>query len=67
MGFLRSYLRNLLIIALVFIFMLVFTKIFYPDTLAIFPLIGQIFSGFNLWPLIILMLLVLALPRRRHK
>ena len=67
MGFLRSYLRNLLIIALVFIFMLVFMKIFYPDTLAFFPLIGQIYSGFNLWPLIILMLLVLALPRRRHK
>lgn len=66
MKFLLAYLRNLFLIALVVVGMIVFVKIFYPETLPFFPLIGQVYSGLNLWPIIILILLVTALPRRRR-
>ena len=67
MTFLRGYLRNLLLIALVLVGMLIFMRVFYPDTLAVLPLMGEIYSALNLWPLLILVLLVLALPRRRRR
>ncbi len=66
MNYLRAYIRNLFIIALVLVGMFVFMRIFYPDTLAILPLMGQFSSALKLWPLLILMLFVLALPRRRR-
>jgi hypothetical protein len=66
MDFLKAYLRNLLLMALVIGGMLIFMRIFYPDALGLLPLIGQVYSGLNLWPIIILALLALALPRRRR-
>ena len=66
MNFIRVYLRNLLLMALVVGGMLVFTKVFYPDALSLLPLVGQVYSAANLWPILILVLLVLALPRRRR-
>ena len=64
MNFIRAYIRNLFLIAVAIVGMFVFMKIFYPDALAILPFMGQIYSAFNLWPLLILSLLVFALPRR---
>lgn len=66
MKFLKSYLRNLLIIVLVIAGMALFMRIFYPEALSVFPLMGQVYTGLNLWPFIILALLVFALPRRKH-
>ena len=67
MIFLKAYLRNLLIIASVFIGMLVFTRIFYPDVINVLPLIGEVYTAFDLWPIIILSMLVFALPIRRRR
>jgi hypothetical protein len=67
MDFLKAFLRNLLLIALVIVGMLVFAKIFYPDALSVFPLVGKVYSGLNLWPIIVLGLLLLAWPRRRRR
>ena len=66
MKYLKTYLHNLLLMILIFGGMLIFMKIFYPETLSLFPLMGQMVSGFNLWPIVILTLLVSALPRRRR-
>jgi hypothetical protein len=66
MSYFKRYLQNLLLMALVFGGMLVFMRIFYPDALGVLPMIGQIYGAFNLWPIIVLMLLVMALPRRRQ-
>ncbi len=75
MSFLRDWIRNLFITVLVFIgvaiFMFVFMKIFYPDTISIFALMGQIgvelANAFKLWPLIVLAVIISAIPRRRRK
>ncbi len=66
MSYIKAYLRNLLLMALVFGGMLVFMRIFYPDALSALPMMGQIYGALNLWPIIILILLVMALPRRRR-
>ncbi len=66
MSFWRTYIRNLVVMALIFGAVAIFAAIFYPDTLSVFAGVGQIYSGFNLWPIIILGLLVVALPRRRR-
>lgn len=51
----------------IFLGMLLFAKIFYPETIPVFLGIGQLYTGLNLWPIIILMLLMSALPKRRRK
>jgi hypothetical protein len=66
MSYLRAYLRNLLILALVMVGLFIFVMIFYPATLSFFSAMGQAYSALKLWPLIILFLLVAALPRRRR-
>ena len=65
MSYLKAYLRNLLLLFLVIIGTAIFTKIFYPEALSFFPAIEEIVSGFKLWPIVIAMILVSALPRRR--
>ncbi len=67
MTYIKAYFRNLGLILGVVVFMLVFARIFYPDVLSALPLIGQVYSGLNLWPFIILSLLIFALPRRRSR
>ena len=74
MLFLREWIRNLFMTVLVFIgvsiFMFIFMKIFYPDTISIFVLMGQfgvqLANLLKLWPLIILAIIVSAMPRRRR-
>jgi len=66
MNYLRAYIRNLFILVLVICGMLIFMKIFYPDALSLFPLMGQLVGGLNLWPIVILLLLAAALPYRRR-
>ncbi len=75
MSFLRDWIRNLFMIAFVFIgvsvFMFIFMKIFYPDTISIFVLMGQfgvqLANLLKLWPLIILAVIIYAMPRQRRK
>jgi hypothetical protein len=74
MDFLRAWIRNLfidlLVIAGVSIFMLIFMKIFYPDAFSILLLSGRITIGMinvmKLWPLVILATIVYAMPRRKR-
>lgn len=75
MDFLRSWLRNLftdlLIVVVVCIGMLIFMKIFYPDTISFLFLTGQFAIGMvnilKLWPFVILAVIVYAIPRRRRR
>jgi hypothetical protein len=66
MRFLKAYLRNLLLMVLVFAGVVLFLRIFYPDARGLIPLVGQVYSGLNMWPFVILALLLLASPRRRR-
>jgi hypothetical protein len=66
MNLLRAFLRNLFILAFVAIAAWVFMEIFYPEAFSFFPVMGQIYSGFTLWPILILGLLLLAAPQRRR-
>jgi hypothetical protein len=75
MKYLRDWLRNivttLLIIIIVGIGMLIFMKIFYPDTIPLYIGMGQfsvlLANGLKLWPILILWFIVSALPRRRRR
>ena len=66
MKFWRKYLGNLALMAVIFGGFAIFATVFYPETLPILGSMGQAYSGLNLWPIIILGLLVAALPRNRR-
>jgi hypothetical protein len=71
-SFLRDWLHNLWVTVLAVIgvglFMLIFMRIFYPDTISLFVMMGKWTAEFatalKLWPIIVLMILVSAFPRR---
>jgi|GEM_PF-4630051 len=65
MKYLKKYLRNLAAMIMIFLGMIIFMKIFYPETLKIFPLMGEMITGLKMWPIVILMLFISAMPRRR--
>jgi hypothetical protein len=75
MDYLRRWIRNLftdlLLIVLVVVCMLIFTRIFYPDALSMLFLTGQfavqLTSALKFWPLVILMVIVYAMPRQRRR
>ena len=75
MPFLKEWIHNLFITVSAFIgvaiFMLIFMKIFYPDTISLFVLMGQfgvqVAGLLKLWPLIILAVIVSAMPQRRRR
>lgn len=72
MDFLRAWMRNLwidiIVVAGVSVFMIIFMRIFYPDALALLLLSGQFAIGMvnilKLWPLVILGIFIHALPKR---
>ena len=74
MDYLRDWVRNLfidlLIIVVVCVGMAIFMRIFYPDTLSFFAMMvkwtAEFATAFKLWPFVILMVIVSALPRRRR-
>jgi hypothetical protein len=66
MQFGRAFIRNLSLMVLIFGGMVIFAAIFYPETLSVFYAMGQVYSGLNLWPIIILMLIITAIPRRKR-
>jgi hypothetical protein len=66
MQFGRAFIRNLGLMILIFGGMAIFAAIFYPETLSVFYGIGQVYSGLNLWPIIILTLIIAAIPRRKR-
>jgi hypothetical protein len=74
MDYLRRWVRNLFInlavIAGVTIFMLIFVRIFYPETFSMLFLTGKAMIGMinvlSLWPLVILIAIINAMPRRRR-
>ena len=65
MNFWKTFIRNLLMMVLIFGGIAIFMVIFYPKTLPLFYAMGQVYSGLNIWPIIILSLIVTAIPRRR--
>lgn len=66
MKYIKEFLRNLLVLLLVIIGMGIFTKIFYPEALSFFPAIGELATGLKLLPIIILMIIIAALPKKRR-
>jgi hypothetical protein len=65
-SFLGDYLRNLLLIALILGAIALFVLVFYPKTLEVFAGIAFVYSALKLWPIIILILLLAAIPWRRR-
>jgi hypothetical protein len=63
--YMKRFTKNLLILAGVFIFTWVFMLIFYPETLEAFSMIGEVYTALKLWPIIILVLILGALPKRK--
>ncbi len=67
----KNLFRNILVFLLVCIGMGIFTWIFYPDALSLLILTGdgtiQLANGLNLWPIIILGIIISALPRPKRK
>lgn len=74
-GFFRDWLHNLWVtvaaVVVVGILMVIFMKIFYPETLGIMSLSGQfavgLISTLKWWPLVILAIIISAFPRRRRR
>ncbi len=66
MNFLLRYLRNLALLALVIGGAVLFVKWISPATLPIFSTVLKVYKGLNLWPIVIIFVLVVALPRRDH-
>jgi len=62
----QAFIRNLGLMVLIFGGMTIFAAIFYPETLSVFYSMGQVYSGLNLWPIIILMLIIAAIPRKKR-
>ncbi|MBI3167265.1 MAG: hypothetical protein HYZ22_02220 [Chloroflexi bacterium] len=66
MKYLKGFLTNILILFLIIIGMGIFTKIFYPEAMSVFPAIGEMITGMKLLPIVILMIIIAALPKRRR-
>ena len=66
MSFWRTYIRNLIIVILVFGAVVICTAIFYPNALEALGLVGSFGKALLGWPIIVLILLVVALPRRKR-
>jgi len=66
MSFWRTYIRNLIIVILVFGAVVIFMAVFYPSGLEALGLVGSFGKALLGWPIIILLLLVFALPRRKR-
>lgn len=63
----QKFIKNLLLMGLIFVIAFIFMAIFYPETLPIFSGMGQVYSGLRLWPFIIIFILLAAIPRRRNR
>jgi hypothetical protein len=59
--------RNLGLLVLVIGGIVIFAAIFYPETLSVFSAMGQFYSALKLWPIIILMLVLSAVPRGKRR
>jgi hypothetical protein len=66
MKFLLTYLRNLALITLVIGGALLFAKNLFPTTLPVFSLLSRTYHGLNLWPIIIIFWMIVALPRGKR-
>ena len=77
--FWRAWFRNIGVMLAVIIgtclFLLIFARIFYPDTISMtvqmLKWTGEIFSAFNLWPIVVLLIIVglltSTMPHRRRR
>ena len=63
-SYLKAFGKNLLLLTIIIISTMIFTKIFYPNALNAFIEIGKVYTGLNLWPIIIVVLLLSALPKK---
>ena len=72
MAFIRDWIQNilkdLLIFVLICIGLLIFVWIFYPDALSLVFMMGegtvQIVDQLRFWPIVILVVILYAIPRR---
>ncbi len=65
MEFIERYLRNLAIVAIVAAGLWALLKIFYPAVIDNFASMELFFGGVRLWPVLLFLLLLLALPLRK--
>ncbi len=65
MEFVERYFRNLAIFAIVVAGLWALLKIFYPAALDRIASMELFFGGVRLWPLLLVLLLLLALPLRK--
>lgn len=65
--YILKFLQNLLIVVVLSIAMGIFLAIFYPKTLPIFWTMGKMYTGLNLWPIIILSLVLMSLPKKSSR
>ncbi len=63
--FLERFVRNLAIIALLAAAVWVLLKVFYPAVVTKFTSMELFFGGVRLWPVLLVLLLLLALPLRK--
>jgi hypothetical protein len=64
MRFILTYLRNLALLVMVIAGAVFFVKFLSPHTLPIFSAVIKAYKGLNLWPIVIIFLMIVALPRR---
>lgn len=75
MDFVRDWMHNLYVTVLavigVGIFMLLFMQIFYPEAVSLFFMMGQgtvqLAGALKLWPILVLVGILSALPRPRRR
>ncbi len=65
MDFVGRYFRNLAIIALVVAGLWALLKFFFPAVLSYLMNMQLFFGGLHLWPVLLILLLLLALPLRK--
>jgi hypothetical protein len=75
MEYIRRWIHNLfidlVIVIVICIGTIIFMKFFYPAALSLMLLSGQFMIGMvnvlNLWPIVILVIIISAMPQRRSK
>jgi hypothetical protein len=66
MRFILRYLRNLALLTLVIAGAVYFVKLISPSTLPIFSTVIKAYRGLDLWPIVIIFVMLVALPRRER-
>jgi len=63
----QKFSKNLLLMFLIVVGAVCVMAVFFPGALQIFSGVGMVYGGLGLWPFIIILILLAALPRRRNR